>query len=70
MLWPISAAACQLERGEAGWWHVDHAPEPDAGATQVGFVFDLRQQLDFVGAGAANHGGRLSTLCRLGEEGP
>jgi hypothetical protein len=46
-----------LQRGEAGRRHVDHAPEPDAGVAQVGFVFDLRQELDFVRARAANRGG-------------
>ena len=42
--------------------HVDDAREPDARIASVGFVFDLRQQLDFVRTWAANHGAGLGTL--------
>jgi hypothetical protein len=36
----------------------------------VGFVFDLRQQLDFIGTRAANHGAGLGTLDHGWEEEP
>jgi hypothetical protein len=36
----------------------------------VGFVFDLRQQLDFARLRLANHGARLGTLTACREEEP
>jgi hypothetical protein len=60
----------RLERGETGGRHGDDAAEADARVAQVSFVFDLRQQLDFVAAGTANHGKGLVTLPGSLEEVP
>jgi hypothetical protein len=51
-------------------WHADDLPQADASVAPVGFVFDLRQQLDFGRARAANHGGGLGTLSDGREEEP
>lgn len=66
---PLPAvAASELQRSNAGRRHVDDAAQADPGMAQVGFVFDLRQQRDFIGTTRATHGSGLGTLCRGREE--
>jgi len=52
-----AAAAPLIQRGDRGGRHIEHVQQADARKAPVGIVFDLRQQLDFVRARAANHGG-------------
>ena len=59
-----------LERGETRGRHGDNATESDARVAPVSLVFDLRQQLDFVVVGTANHDGGLVTLSASPEEVP
>ena len=60
----------EFQRGDGCRRHVDDAPETDAPVAPVGLVFDLRQQLDFIGTRAANHGAGLGTLDNGREEEP
>jgi hypothetical protein len=68
---PESAfASSSLERSEACGRHGNNATEAHACVAPIGLVFDLRQQLDFVGVGTANHDRGLVTVSASLEEVP
>ena len=68
--WPWLFSSMNFQGGDRCRRHADDAPQTDARVAPVGFVFDLRQQLDFIGTRAANHGAGLGTLDHGREEEP
>jgi hypothetical protein len=59
-----------LQCDQTGRRHADDALQTNPGIAPVGGVFDLRQQVKFVGTRRANHGPGLGTLLRSRKEVP